>query len=101
VIEKPWLAHYDEGVPPRLDYPKIALHQTLEDSARRYPTRPPSTWCCAISDHIHRARLSYGQVMDQVNRFALALGALGVRKGDRVALLLPTCRSSSSRSMAH
>jgi long-chain acyl-CoA synthetase len=35
------------------------------------------------------ARLSYRQLMDQVNRFASALAALGVRQGDRVALLLP------------
>ena len=29
------------------------------------------------------------QLMDQVNRFAAGLAALGVKKGDRVALMLP------------
>jgi len=33
--------------------------------------------------------LNYSQLTDQVTRFAAALHALGVRKGDRVALMLP------------
>jgi long-chain acyl-CoA synthetase len=89
-MEKPWLAHYDDDVPPRLDYPKIPLHQTLEDSARKYPDQNALN---LVLRHLGPlsigARLSYRQLMDQVNRFASALAALGVRKGDRVALLLP------------
>jgi long-chain acyl-CoA synthetase len=89
-MEKPWLAHYDDGVPASIDYPRIPLVQTLEDSARRYADR---TALHLVLRHAGPftigARLSYGQVMDQVNRFASALAALGVRKGDRVALVLP------------
>ncbi len=36
-------------------------------------------------------RMSYAQLLDQVNRCAAGLQALGVKKGDRVALLLPNC----------
>ena len=32
-MEKPWLAHYENEVPHTIDYPKIPLHQMLEDSA--------------------------------------------------------------------
>ncbi|MCB1447242.1 MAG: AMP-binding protein, partial [Rhizobiaceae bacterium] len=39
-------------------------------------------------DGRHR-RLTYGQLRDRSNRFAHALVAMGVRPGDRVALLLP------------
>ena len=35
------------------------------------------------------ATLTYRQLLDQVDRFAAALAALGVKKGDRVALMLP------------
>ena len=37
----------------------------------------------------HHRRLTYGQLRDRSNRFAHALVAMGVRPGDRVALLLP------------
>ena len=36
-------------------------------------------------------RLTYTELRDQVDRFASALRELGVRKGDRVALVLPNC----------
>ncbi|ALJ16388.1 AMP-binding protein [Sphingopyxis macrogoltabida] len=35
--------------------------------------------------------LSYGQVDDQSDRLAASLQSLGVRKGDRVAIMLPNC----------
>ncbi len=89
-MEKPWLAHYEAGVPAHIDYPAISLHQVLEDSAGKYPDG------LAIKLVLRYAgpftvgvRLSYQQLSDQVNRFAAALAALGVRKGDRVALMLP------------
>ena len=37
------------------------------------------------------ATVSYGQLDAESTAFAAALASLGVRKGDRVALLLPNC----------
>jgi long-chain acyl-CoA synthetase len=89
-MEKSWFARYDDGVPESIDYPRMPLHQTLEDSARRYPDQIALNLVLRyVGPMSIGARLSYRQVMDQVNRFASALAALGVRKGDRVALLLP------------
>ncbi len=39
-MHKPWLAHYEDGVPEHLDYPAVALHQMLDDSASKYADRP-------------------------------------------------------------
>jgi hypothetical protein len=39
-MERPWLAHYDEGVPPTLTYPNMPLFGLLEESARRFPNHP-------------------------------------------------------------
>jgi long-chain acyl-CoA synthetase len=36
-------------------------------------------------------RITYEQLRDHANRLAAALEALGVRKGDRVALMMPNC----------
>lgn len=89
-MEKPWLAHYEKEVPHTIDYPRIPLHQFLEDSARKYPDRPAAKLILRyIGPLALGASLTYRQLMDQVNRFAAALAALGVRKGDRVALMLP------------
>lgn len=81
VRQRPWLKHYETDVPFTLAYPSQPIFRFLENSARRHPD--------------HRAIIFYDHAMtyrvlnDAVNRFASALQSLGIRKGDRVALLLP------------
>jgi len=36
-------------------------------------------------------RLSYGQATAEVDRVACSLHSIGVRRGDRVAIMLPNC----------
>lgn len=89
-MEKPWLAHYENEVPHTIDYPRLPLHQTLEDSVRKYPNQPAVRLILRYLGPIKMgALLTYQQLLDQVDRFAAALAALGVKKGDRVALMLP------------
>ena len=89
-MEKPWLAHYEKEVPHTIDYPKIPLHRTLEDSAAKYPDQTAIKLVLRYMGPLTMgATLSYRQLLDQVNRFAAGLAALGVKKGDRVALMLP------------
>ncbi len=81
VRQRPWLKHYDEGVPYTLAYPSQPLFRFLETAARRYPRNR----AVVFYDHA----LSYRELNQAIDRFAHALLALGVAKGDRVALLLP------------
>jgi acetyl-CoA synthetase len=42
-----------------------------------------------INEENHEVKVTYGELLDMVNRFANGLKALGVRKGDRVAIYMP------------
>ncbi len=81
VKQRPWLRHYEADVPFTLAYPSQPLHGLLDSAARRYPRHR------AIIFYDHA--MSYRELNDAVNRFANALIELGVKKGDRVGLLLP------------
>lgn len=81
IRQRPWLKHYETDVPFTLAYPSQPIYRFLENAARRHPSHR----AIVFYDHA----LTYRELNDAVNRFASALVALGVRKGDRVALLLP------------
>lgn len=80
---RPWLAHYEDGVPFTLSYPTQPLFRFLDIAARRFPMRPAIIYFDTV--------LTYRQLRRASNRFANALLTLGVKKGDRVALVLPNC----------
>jgi long-chain acyl-CoA synthetase len=83
----PWLKHYDEGVPHSLKpYPQQTLLDVVSDTARQRPNHTAVIF--------KGARLSYAELERLSDAFANALLAQGVKKGDRVALLLPNCPQS-------
>ena len=81
---KPWLAHYDAEVRPSIaPYPAKTLVDYLDRLAAEHAS--------ATALLFKGATVSYGQLDKESTAFAAALWSLGVRKGDRVALLLPNC----------
>jgi long-chain acyl-CoA synthetase len=90
-MEKPWLKHYDEGVPATIEYPPIPLDQFLTDAAAKHPDHTATIFGAAVGSRVLDASLTYGQLDDAVNRFAAGLQRMGVEKGDRVAIMLPNC----------
>ncbi len=78
---KPWTAHYDPSVPLTLDYRKVPLFTFLEEAARAYPHQAGTIY----KDHAVR----YADLNAASDALAAALSELGVRKGDRVGLLMP------------
>jgi long-chain acyl-CoA synthetase len=81
---KVWLKHYDEGVPHTLQpYPEGTVLDVVSDTAGQRPNHPALLF--------KGARISYAELEQLSDAFAAALVALGVEKGDRVALLLPNC----------
>jgi long-chain acyl-CoA synthetase len=79
---RPWLAHYDEGVPATVEIPQIPVDGLLRASAERLPDRTALIF--------FGARTSYAELDRAVDQFAHVLRSMGVEKGDRVSLHLPT-----------
>jgi long-chain acyl-CoA synthetase len=84
---KPWLKSYFVG-PFKLKYsmepyPKINVYQFLEDSATKYPD---NIACVYLDDEI-----TYKDLKLKVDKLASALAGFGLKKGDRVVSVLPSC----------
>ena len=85
--DKPWLKNYKFG-PYHLKktlepYPKVPMHQLLEDSASAYPNQ-------AAIDFLGR-KIKYSELKTLTDKLANALAGMGVSKGDKVAVILPNC----------
>lgn len=81
---RPWFRSYPPDVPHTLEpYPDISVFGMLEASARKYPQTTAIAW--------FGRKLSYGDLLAETERCSAALAALGVTKGDRVALIMPNC----------
>ncbi len=78
---RPWFKYYDPQVPHHLIYPPIPLHSLLDETASKTPSSPCTNFFGKC--------LSYQQMKNLSDRFAISLSNLGVRKRDRVVLLLP------------
>ncbi|MFL5799684.1 MAG: long-chain-fatty-acid--CoA ligase [Actinomycetota bacterium] len=84
---RPWFAGYPEGVPHTLEpYPEKNLFSVLAESAERHPDAPAVVWGVPGGK-----TLTYSQLLSETERFSAALAGLGVKQGDRVALILPNC----------
>lgn len=89
--DRPWVGHYDPGVAPSLEpYPDEPLYQSLRTTAA---TRPDSV---ALVSNAHvpllgrlAREMTYAELDRQSDALAAALQTLGVKRGDRVALVLP------------
>jgi len=83
-MTRPWLAHYDAGVPATLaPYPERTLLDYLTETARDHGDRPALLF--------KGTTVTYARLERESDAFAAALAAKGVRRGDRVAICLPNC----------
>jgi long-chain acyl-CoA synthetase len=78
---RPWLAHYNEGVPASIPIPHQPLPKFLESAANWRPHQTAIIY--------YGQKLTYDQLNRKVNQFAHALLKLGVQAGERVIIVLP------------
>jgi long-chain acyl-CoA synthetase len=81
VNEQPWLRHYDAQVPREVPLPAEHLYGLLDQAVQRHPRGTATLF--------YGARLDYRALKRAADAFAGSLAALGVKRGDRVALILP------------
>jgi long-chain acyl-CoA synthetase len=79
---RPWFHTWRAGVPKTVaPFPRQSVFSVLADAAAGFPG---STAIAFLGKH-----LTYQQLVAEVERFSAALAGLGVKRGDRVGLLLP------------
>jgi long-chain acyl-CoA synthetase len=79
--EKLWFKSYVPGVPREIQFEKITLPEVLTKNAKQFPHVPALLFM--------GKKISFPELEGLVNRFSRALLDLGVKKGDKVAILLP------------
>jgi len=83
---RPWLHHYESEVASTYEYPRHNLAYFLVQAAGKNPQLPAL--------YFMGKKIKYGQLMEACYRFANGLRQLGVKKGERVAIMLPNCPQS-------
>ena len=79
---KPWLKNYDEGLPRTLQpYPSKTLIDVMQETVKARPSHTAMIY--------KGTSISYNKLDELSNAFANALISMGVKKGDRVALVMP------------
>ncbi|UCH42754.1 MAG: AMP-binding protein [Dehalococcoidales bacterium] len=78
--ERPWLQFYLPGVPPDVNIPERSVVEAFNEATDKWRDKTALVF--------YGRKMSYRELRDETDRFASALSALGVKKGDRVALLL-------------
>jgi len=84
-LERPWLAEYPAGVPAEIDVNQYSsIVAMLEESIAQFRDRP------AFSNL--GKQITYGELDRLSQQFAgYLLGELKLKKGDRVAIMMPNC----------
>ncbi len=78
-----WVKNYQSGVPAQIELPTESLTAMMEEAVERFDGK--------VALEFFGAETSYKDLGDRINRAAEGLRKLGVRKGHRVAIILPNC----------
>lgn len=75
--------HYSQNTGLNIDYPDMTMPELLDRSAENFPENDAIIFA--------NVKISYRMLAAMVNKCASALVDLGVKKGDRVAIMSPNC----------
>src|SRR4030042_2707843 len=82
-MERPWLKFYEPGVPHHIQYPDIPLYRLLDNAVKDFPEKE--------SIIFQGRKITYRQLGEEVAHVASGLAQRGLKKGQRMAMMLPNC----------
>lgn len=80
-MEKIWVKNYPKGVPMELTFGDDTLVTLFDKVCKSFPSKP-SLAC-------HGTSLTFDEVSKYVDSLAMSLINLGIKKGDKVAVIMP------------
>ena len=79
-VKTPWYGSY-EDIPEHLDYPDYSIYETIRRTCEKYPNE-------IAYDYFNR-KVTYGDFLKEIDMIAKSFVAIGVKKGDKVTLVMP------------
>ncbi|MCP4130700.1 MAG: AMP-binding protein, partial [bacterium] len=79
--KKPWLKYY-EDIPHSIDYPRVTIYESLVRTRDKYPD--------SLAYDFFGYTSTYKKFIEEIDCFAHALAARGLKKGDRITISMPT-----------
>src|SRR5437899_12079290 len=79
-LSRPWLAHYEPGMPADVEVPLKTVAQAFDEATARAPERAAVVF--------YGRAITYRELREATDRLACALTRLGLKKGERIALYL-------------
>ena len=80
---KPWLKWYPEGVHSDIEIPEKSIPDMIDEAVKK--------WGDKTAVVFYGKKIKHKEIWESSLKFATALHDIGVKKGDRVAMLLPNC----------
>lgn len=80
-IDKPWLKYYDEEVLNK-KLPEKTIYEYITENNKKYPNR--------IALNYFGKKITYGQLLKDIDQTARAFRAYGIMEGDIVTICMPT-----------
>ncbi|HEX9949456.1 MAG TPA: AMP-binding protein, partial [Thermodesulfobacteriota bacterium] len=82
-LSKPWLKYYPKDVPATVAIPDLSVPELIDQAVDKYKKNTAVIF--------YGKKISYAELKELIDRFATALAALGIKRGDTVALFLLNC----------